>query len=62
MGTHEEMGTHETQRAIPSDQLDDQTPMRLQSSLDKRGKAVTMLANILKKISDTSGEIARNLK
>lgn len=36
--------------------------LRLQMAMDRMSKAMSMLSNILKKMSETSGQITQNLK
>jgi hypothetical protein len=44
------------------DELSEMEQIRLQTMMDRRSKYETMLSNILKKMSDTSGAIISNLK
>src|SRR4051794_28589468 len=36
--------------------------LRLQMAMDRMSKLMSMLSNLLKKVSDTSGQITQNLK
>ena len=43
-------------------ELGETESLRLQMAMDRMSKAMSTLSNILKKISDTSGQITQNLK
>ena len=43
-------------------ELGETESLRLQMAMDRMSKAMTMLSNILKKMSETSGQITQNLR
>jgi hypothetical protein len=44
------------------DELSEETQLQLQTIMDRRSKAETILSNIMKKGSDTLGQVVTNLK
>jgi hypothetical protein len=45
-----------------SSEISDELGLRLQMAMDRRAKMMSSLANIMKKVADTSGQIVQNLK
>jgi hypothetical protein len=49
-------------KATPANEMGEEMQVKLQTAMDKRSKAETILSNIMKKGSDTLGQIVENLK
>jgi hypothetical protein len=49
-------------KTAPANEMSEEMQLKLQTAMDKRGKAETMLSNIMKKGSDTVNQIVANLK
>jgi predicted component of type VI protein secretion system len=49
-------------KTAPTSEMSEEMQLKLQTAMDKRSKAETMLSNIMKKGNDTLGQIVENLK
>jgi len=52
----------EGQRAGKLNEMAEETQLKLQTTMDRKAKALETLSNLLKKIGDTSASVASNLK